>query len=75
MIVGGVVVVPEAGPHARSVARFVRGAKRCKSEIVVVEDGAEANTCSSLRLMMLGATGEDEPAVEALVGLILTGKD
>ena len=81
MVEREVVVVPEAGLHARPAARFVKEAKRFDSEIVVVKDGTEANAKSSLRLMTLGAhkgdklviraTGEDEEAaVEALAGLI-----
>lgn len=81
MVEREVVVVPEAGLHARPAARFVKEAKRYSSEIFVVKDGTEANAKSSLMLMTLGAhkgdklviraTGEDEEAaVEALAGLI-----
>lgn len=81
MVEREVVVVPEAGLHARPAARFVKEAKRFSSDIVVVKDGHEANAKSSLRLMTLGAhkgdklviraTGEDEEAaVEALAELI-----
>lgn len=81
MVEREVVVVPEAGLHARPAARFVQEAKRFSSEIVVVKGATEANAKSPLRLMTLGAhqgdklviraTGEDEEAaVEALVGLI-----
>ena len=81
MVEREVVVVPEAGLHARPAARFVKEAKRYSSEIVVVKDGTEANAKSSLRLMTLGAhqgdklviraTGDDEEAaVEALAELI-----
>ena len=76
-----VVVVPEAGLHARPAAKFVKTAKGYSSDIVVVKDGAEVNAKSSLRLMTLGAkhgdtitiraNGEDEEAaVEALAALI-----
>jgi phosphocarrier protein HPr len=76
-----VVVVPEAGLHARPAARFVKAAKTYSSDIVVIKDGTEANAKSSLRLMTLGAKhgdtvtiraeGEDEEAaVEALVSIL-----
>jgi phosphocarrier protein HPr len=76
-----VVVVPEAGLHARPAAKFVKTAKGYSSDIVVIKDGAEVNAKSSLRLMTLGAkhgdkitiraNGEDEEAaVEALAALI-----
>jgi len=76
-----VVVVPEAGLHARPAAKFVKTAKGYSSDIVVVKDGTEANAKSSLRLMTLGAKhgdkitiradGEDEEAaVDALAALI-----
>ena len=81
MIEREVVVVPEAGLHARPAAKFVKEAKRYNSDIVVVKGGTEANAKSSLRLMTLGAhkgdklviraTGEDEEAaVEALAELL-----
>ena len=76
-----VVVVPEAGLHARPAAKFVKTAKGYSSDLVVIKDGAEVNAKSSLRLMTLGAkhgdtitiraNGEDEEAaVEALAALI-----
>lgn len=76
-----VVVVPEAGLHARPAAKFVKTAKGYSSDIVVIKDGAEVNAKSSLRLMTLGAkhgdkitiraNGEDEDAaVDALAALI-----
>jgi phosphocarrier protein HPr len=76
-----VVVVPEAGLHARPAARFVKEAKNYGSNIVVIKDGVEVNAKSSLRLMTLGAKhgdkvviraeGEDEEAaVEALVTIL-----
>ena len=76
-----VVVVPEAGLHARPAAKFVKTAKGYSSDIVVIKDGTEVNAKSSLRLMTLGAkhgdkiliraNGEDEEAaVEALADLI-----
>ena len=81
MVEREVVVVPEAGLHARPAAKFVKEAKRYNSDIVVVKDGTEANAKSSLRLMTRGAhkgdklviraTGEDEEtAVEALAELL-----
>lgn len=77
-----VVVVPEAGLHARPAAMFVKEAKRYSSDIVVrKDDGTEANAKSLLKLMTLGAKhgdkltiraeGEDEDAaVEALAAVI-----
>jgi phosphocarrier protein HPr len=76
-----VVVVPEAGLHARPAARFVKEAKSYGSDIVVIKDGVEVNAKSSLRLMTLGAKhgdkvviraeGEDEEAaVDALVAIL-----
>ena len=76
-----VVVVPEAGLHARPAAKFVKTAKGYSSDIVVIKDGTEVNAKSSLRLMTLGAkhgdkitiraNGDDEEAaVEALADLI-----
>jgi phosphocarrier protein HPr len=76
-----VVVVPEAGLHARPAARFVKEAKSYGSNIVVIKDGVEVNAKSSLRLMTLGAKhgdkvviraeGEDEEAaVDALVAIL-----
>lgn len=81
MVEREVVVVPEAGLHARPAAMFVKEAKGYASDIVVVKDGNEANAKSSLRLMTLGAKhgdkitiraeGEDEEAaVEALAALL-----
>lgn len=82
MVEREVVVVPEAGLHARPAAMFVKEAKRFNSDITVSKgDGTEANAKSSLKLMTLGAkhgdkltiraTGEDEEAaVEALVAVI-----
>lgn len=82
MVEREVVVVPEAGLHARPAAMFVKEAKRFSSDITVSkEDGTEANAKSSLKLMTLGAKhgdkltiraeGEDEDAaVEALAAVI-----
>ncbi len=82
MVEREVVVVPEAGLHARPAAMFVKEAKRYSSDITVrKDDGTEANAKSSLKLMTLGAKhgdkltiraeGEDEDAaVEALVAVI-----
>ena len=76
------VVVPEAGLHARPAAKFVKTAKGYSSDIMVIKDGTEVNAKSSLRLMTLGAKhgdrvvigaeGEDEAAAaaEALVALL-----
>jgi phosphocarrier protein HPr len=81
MVEREVVVVPEAGLHARPAAMFVKEAKRYNSDIVVVKGETEANAKSSLKLMTLGAKhgdkliiradGEDEnDAVEALAAVI-----
>ena len=74
-------IVPEAGLHARPVARFTKEAKGFSSDIVVVKDGQEVSAKSALRLMTLGAKhgdkvviraeGEDEEAaVDALVAIL-----
>ena len=81
MVEREVVVVPEAGLHARPAKNLVKEAKRYSSEISIVKDGKEANAKSPLKLMALGAKkghrvlvraeGEDEAAaVEALAALI-----
>ena len=81
MVEREVVVVPEAGLHARPAKDLVKEAKRYNSEIFIVKDGKEANAKSPLKLMTLGAKkgdkvlvraeGEDEEAAaEALAGLI-----
>ena len=75
------MVEREAGLHARPSARFVKEAKGFSSDIVVVKDGADANTKSSPKLTTLGAKhgdkvviradGEDEEeAAEALIALL-----
>jgi phosphocarrier protein HPr len=79
MVQREVVVVPEAGLHARPAALFVKEAKSYTSEIVVVKDGREANAKSSLKLMTPGAKHGDkvviraegeEAAVDALAALL-----
>ena len=86
MVEREVVVVPEAGLHARPAKEIVREAKRYSSEVSIVKDGKEANAKSPLKLMTLGAKkgdrvlvraeGEDEEAaVEALAGLISSEED
>ena len=86
MVEREVVVVPEAGLHARPAKDLVKEAKRYNSEISVIKDGKEANAKSPLKLMTLGAKkgdkilvraeGEDEAAaVEALAGLISSEED
>jgi phosphotransferase system HPr (HPr) family protein len=86
MVEKEVVVVPEAGLHARPAAKFVKEAKGFSSQITVVKGDDEANAKSSLRLMTLGAKhgdkiviraeGEDEEAaVEALAALISQEED
>ncbi len=59
------VVVPEAGLHARPAARFVKEAKGFSSDIVVVKDGADANTKSSPKLTTLGAKHGDKVVIRA----------
>lgn len=85
MVEKDVVVVPEAGLHARPAARFVKEAKGYASDIVVMKDGTEANAKSSLRLMTLGAKhgetvtiraeGEDEEAAVAALAEILSQEE
>ncbi|MGH3087524.1 MAG: HPr family phosphocarrier protein [Rubrobacteraceae bacterium] len=85
MVERDVVVVPEAGLHARPAAKFVKEAKGYASDIVVVKDGNEANAKSSLRLMTLGAKhgetvtiraeGEDEEAAVAALAEILATEE
>ena len=58
-------VVPEAGLHARPSARFVKEAKGFSSDIVVVKDGADANTKSSPKLTTLGAKHGDKVVIRA----------
>ena len=81
MVEREVVVVPEAGLHARPAALFVKEAKSYGSDIVAIKDGVEANAKSTLKLMTLGAKhgdkvviraeGEDEEAaVEALAAIL-----
>ena len=81
MVEREVVVVPEAGLHARPAKELVKKARGYSSDIVLVKDGQEANAKSPLKLMTLGAKkgdtvlvraeGEDEEAAaEAVVVLI-----
>ena len=86
MIEREVIVVPEAGLHARPAKELVKKARGYSSDIVVVKDGQEANAKSPLKLMTLGAKkgdrvvvraeGEDEAAAaEAVAGLISSEED
>ena len=86
MVEREVIVVPEAGLHARPAKDVVREAKRYSSEVSIVKDGREANAKSPMKLMTLGAkkgdkvliraTGEDEEeAVEAVASLISSKED
>lgn len=85
MVEKEVIVVPEAGLHARPAAKFVKEAKGYVSDIVVMKDGNEANAKSSLRLMTLGAKhgetvtiraeGEDEEAAVAALAVILSTEE
>ncbi|MDP9455416.1 MAG: HPr family phosphocarrier protein [Actinobacteria bacterium] len=86
MVEREVVVVPEAGLHARPAKEIVKIARSYKSDVTVARNGREANARSLMKLMALGAkkgdsvlvraTGEDEEAaVEALVGLISSEED
>lgn len=81
MVEKEVVVVPQAGLHARPAAKFVKEAKGYTSDITVTKGEREANAKSSLRLMTLGAKhgetvviraeGPDEQeAVDALVAIL-----
>lgn len=86
MVEREVIVVPEAGLHARPAKEIVKKAKSYSSNITIVKEGKEVNAKSPLKLMTLGAkkgdriviraTGEDEEAaVEALVGIISAEED
>ena len=86
MVEREVVVVPEAGLHARPAKELVKKARGYSSDIVVVKDGQEANAKSPLKLMTLGAKkgdrvvvraeGEDEEAAaEAVAELISSEED
>ena len=86
MIEREVIVVPEAGLHARPAKEIVKKARGYNSDIVVVKDGQEANAKSPLKLMTLGAKkgdrvvvraeGEDEEAAaEAVAELISSEED
>ncbi len=76
-----VIVVPQAGLHARPAKEIVRKARSCSSNITIVKISREANAQSLMKLMALGAKkgdmvlvraeGEDEEtAVEVVAGLI-----
>ena len=86
MVEREVVVVPEAGLHARPAKELVKKARGYSSDIVLVKDGQEANAKSPLKLMTLGAKkgdkliiraqGEDEAAAaEAVAELISSEED
>ena len=73
------VVSPSCTARLRA-ARFVKEARGCNSEIVVIKDGAQANDESSLKLTTLGAKhgdrlviraqGNEEEAAEAPVAVL-----
>ncbi len=81
-----VIVVPEAGLHARPAKEIVKKARGCSSNITVVKGSREASAQSLMKLMALGAKkgdrvlvraeGEDEEeAVEVVAGLISSEED
>ena len=76
-----VVVVNEAGIHARPAAEIVKLAAKFKSEIIIGKDDLEVNAKSIMGVMMLAAEcgstvvikaeGDDaEAALDALAELI-----
>ena len=81
-----VIVVPEAGLHARPAKEIVKKARGCSSNITLAKGSREANAQSLMKLMALGAKkgdrvliraeGEDEvAAIEAVAGLISSEED
>ena len=86
MVEKEVVVVPEAGLHARPAKEIVKKVRGYSSDIVVVRGSREAKAGSVTKLMALGAKkgdrvlvrakGEDEAAAaEAVAGLISSEED
>lgn len=85
MVEREVVVVPEAGLHARPAKELVKKARGYSSDIVVVKDGQEANAKSPLKLMTLGAKkgdtvlvraeGEDEEAAAEAVAVLISSEE
>ena len=85
MVEREVVVVPEAGLHARPAKELVKKARSYSSDIVVVKDGQEANAKSPLKLMTLGAKkgdtvlvraeGEDEEAAAEAVAVLISSEE
>jgi len=81
MLERSVVVVNEAGIHARPAAEIVKAAAKFRSEITIVRDDLEVNAKSIMGVMMLaaecGATvviraeGDDaQAAIDAIAELI-----
>jgi len=81
MLERSVVVVNEAGIHARPAAEIVKTAAKFRSEITIVRDDLEVNAKSIMGVMMLaaecGATvviraeGDDaQAAIDAIAELI-----
>ena len=85
MVEREVVVVPEAGLHARPAKELVKKARGYSSDIVLVKDGQEANAKSPLKLMTLGAKkgdtvlvraeGEDEEAAAEAVAVLISSEE
>ncbi|AHY46935.1 phosphocarrier, HPr family [Rubrobacter radiotolerans] len=86
MVEREVVVVPEAGIHARPISNIVKAAKGFSSDVTVSKGEREASAKSSMRLMTLGAKkgdtvlvraeGDDEEAaLEAVVEIISTEEE
>lgn len=81
MVEKEIVVVPEAGIHARPIAKIVEAAKAHSSNVTVAKGEREASAKSIMKLMTLGAKkgdtvlvkadGDDEEAaLESVVGII-----
>jgi phosphocarrier protein HPr len=79
-----VVVVNEAGIHARPAAEIVKVAAKFRSEIIIVRDDLEVNAKSIMGVMMLaaecGATiiiraeGDDaQAAIDAIAAVVANG--
>lgn len=85
MVEKEVVVVPEAGIHARPISNIVKAAKGFSADVTVAKGELEASAKSSMRLMTLGAKqgdtvtvkadGEDEEAALAAVVEIISTEE
>lgn len=85
MVEKEVVVVPEAGIHARPISNIVKAAEGFSSDVVVAKGEREANAKSIMKLLTLGAKqgdtvlvradGEDEEAALAAVVEIISTEE